>query len=66
MVLEYTSLKNQKFLAAFNPQTQQSDVILREIVYLLLTTKEIVRVIRETVGVEQKGVEDQFGDELVE
>lgn len=43
MVIEGTCLNNQKFLTPFNPQTQQSDVLLREVVYLLLTTREIVK-----------------------
>ena len=43
MVLESTCLRNQKFLAPFNPQTQQDDVLLREIVYILMTTREIVK-----------------------
>ena len=43
MVIEGTCLRNTAFLTPFNPSAQQSDVILREIVYLMLSVREIVK-----------------------
>ena len=42
MVLENTCMKNNQFLTPFDCQSQQSDVFLREIVFMTITTSEIV------------------------
>ena len=42
MVIESTLIRNQSFLAPFDPYAQQNDVILREVVYTLLVTREIL------------------------
>lgn len=42
-VLESTCMNNQRLLTAFNPSAQQHDILLRDVVYLTMTTKEILR-----------------------
>ena len=43
LIIESTCLKHQQFLAPTDPEAQQDGINLREIVYLTMTTKEIVR-----------------------
>ena len=43
LIIESTCLKHQQFLEPFNPEAQQDGISLRDIVYLTMTTKEIVR-----------------------
>ena len=55
LVLESTSMKNQRFLAAFNPSAQQNDIVLRDIVYTTMTTREVVKRILCAENLEQGG-----------
>ena len=43
MVLASVSLNNNKLLEAFDPAVQQNNIILRDIVFALLTVKELVK-----------------------
>ena len=43
MVIENVCLRNTQFLAKYDPLTQQNTIVLREIVYILLTTREIIK-----------------------
>ena len=42
LVLESICMTNQTFLTPFNANTQQNGVLLREIVYILLTVRELL------------------------
>jgi len=54
LLLESTNLKNQSFLAPFSASTQQNDILLREVVYIMLTVREILsRVNPERLNVTQ-------------
>lgn len=55
LVLESTSMKNQRFLATFNPSAQQNDIVLRDIVYATMTTREVVKRILCAENLEQGG-----------
>ena len=43
MILSSVCQNNNKLLAPFDPTVQQNNIILRDIVFVMLTTKELVK-----------------------
>ena len=43
LVLEAVSLKHDKLLAKFDASAQQDDTSLRDVVFIILTTRELVK-----------------------
>ena len=60
MVLSSVCLNNNKLLTPFDPLVQQNNVVLRDIVFILLTVKELVKRIYDNNEAKLKEIADEI------